>query len=100
MKCCFTSTETVGLLGTGAVDGHLHFHTFTQLLNSVFQATTIPALYGVWGRWAPKTEISQLLGITFAGQMIANAVVFPFSALLCECGFWGGWPLVFYVFGK
>ena len=24
---CFTCTETVGLLGTGAQDGHLHFHT-------------------------------------------------------------------------
>ena len=30
--CCFTSTETVGLLGTGAQDGHLDFHT--QLLSS------------------------------------------------------------------
>ena len=24
--CCFTSAETVGLLGTGAQDGHLDFH--------------------------------------------------------------------------
>ena len=27
LKCCFTSTETVGLLRTGAQDGHLDFHT-------------------------------------------------------------------------
>ena len=27
LKCCFTSTETVGLLGTGAQDVHLDFHT-------------------------------------------------------------------------
>ena len=27
LKCCFTSAETVGLLGTGAQDGHLDFHT-------------------------------------------------------------------------
>ena len=26
LKCCFTSTETVGLLGTGAQDVHLDFH--------------------------------------------------------------------------
>ena len=26
-ECCFTSTETVGLLGTGAQGGHLDFHT-------------------------------------------------------------------------
>ena len=31
MKCCFTSTETVGLLGTGAQDVHLGFHTAPEL---------------------------------------------------------------------
>ena len=31
MKCCITSTETVGLLGTGAQDGHLDFHTAPEL---------------------------------------------------------------------
>ena len=30
LKCCFTSTETVGLLGTGAQDGHLDFHTVPE----------------------------------------------------------------------
>ena len=27
VECCFTSTETIGLLKTGAQDGHLDFHT-------------------------------------------------------------------------
>ena len=27
VECCFTSTDTVGLLGTGSQDGHLDFHT-------------------------------------------------------------------------
>ena len=31
-ECCFTFTETVGLLGTGAQDAHLDFHTFTPEL--------------------------------------------------------------------
>ena len=31
LKCCFTSAETVGLLGTGAQDGHLDFHTAPEL---------------------------------------------------------------------
>ena len=29
--CCFASTETVGLLGTEAQDGHLDFHTAPEL---------------------------------------------------------------------
>ena len=27
VECCFTSTETISLFGTGAQDGHLDFHT-------------------------------------------------------------------------
>ena len=31
LLCCFTFTETVGLLGTGAQDIHLDFHTAPEL---------------------------------------------------------------------
>ena len=31
LKCCFTCTETVGLLGTGAQDVLLDFHTASEL---------------------------------------------------------------------
>ena len=31
LKCCFMSTETVGLLVTGAQDVHLDFHTAPEL---------------------------------------------------------------------
>ena len=31
LQCCFTSTETVGLLGTGTQDVHLDFHTAPEL---------------------------------------------------------------------
>ena len=66
----------------------------------MLQAFTSTAMYGVWTQWAPKSEQAQLLGLTFAGEMVACAIVFPLSALLCQYGFWGGWPSVFYVFGK
>ena len=41
LKCCFTSTETVGLLGTGAQDGHLDFHTAPELCG----ISLLPRLY-------------------------------------------------------
>ena len=31
LKCCFMSTETGGLLGTGAQDVHFDFHTAPDL---------------------------------------------------------------------
>ena len=31
VECCFTFTETVGLLGAGGQDGHLDFHTAPEL---------------------------------------------------------------------
>ena len=31
LKCCFTSTETVGLFGTGAQDVHFDSHTAPEL---------------------------------------------------------------------
>ena len=34
-EVCFTSTETVGLLGTGAQDVHLDFHTAPGLCSSI-----------------------------------------------------------------
>ena len=34
VECCFPSTETVGLLGTGAQGSHLDFHTALELWSS------------------------------------------------------------------
>ena len=34
------------------------------------------------------------------GQFVGSVVSFPLTALLCKYGFNGGWPSVFYIFGK
>ena len=41
---CFTSTETVGLLGTGAQDVHLDFHTVPELWRSLLYVCAISVL--------------------------------------------------------
>ena len=36
VECCFTSTETVSLTGTGAQDGCLDFHTAPELSDNCY----------------------------------------------------------------
>ena len=53
-ECCCTSTETVGLLRTGARDGHLDFHTAPEL----WRAMACSAIsYGLGER---EQELAQL----------------------------------------
>jgi hypothetical protein len=64
------------------------------------QAFAIPGMYAMWASWAPSGERATLVSMSFSGQNIANALAFPTAALLCKGGFAGGWPSVFYVYGK
>ncbi|XP_046549741.1 uncharacterized transporter slc-17.2-like isoform X1 [Haliotis rubra] len=65
----------------------------------VFNGFTIPGIFAVWGKWAPPTERSRLICITYSGNISATALVFPLSAFLCKLKFAGGWPSLFYLYG-
>ena len=54
VECCFTSTETVSLLGTGAQDGHVDFHTAPELCD------TLVGTYRVQSPGFPKIVYSHL----------------------------------------
>ena len=41
MKCCFTSTETIGLLGMRAQDSHLDFHTAPEVADKAAPASNV-----------------------------------------------------------
>ncbi|XP_046330754.2 uncharacterized transporter slc-17.2-like isoform X1 [Haliotis rufescens] len=70
-----------------------------RAIMGVFNGFTIPGLFAVWGKWAPPTERSRLICITYSGNISATALVFPLSAFLCKVNFAGGWPSVFYLYG-
>ena len=64
------------------------------------QGVTAPALVTLLGKWAPPLERSQMATIALSGALLGNVVTFPLSGVLCQCGFAGGWPSVFYVSGE
>ena len=57
-------------------------------------------MHALLGKWAPPLERSRMVTIALCGGYFGNVVAFPLSGVLCQCGFAGGWPSVFYLFGE
>lgn len=59
----------------------------------------LPTNLYIWGKWAPLKEKASLVSFSVAGLSAGMLTAYPISGLLCQYGFAGGWPSVFYVFG-
>jgi MFS transporter, ACS family, solute carrier family 17 (sodium-dependent inorganic phosphate cotransporter), member 5 len=70
-----------------------------RIIAGMMQGVVWPAMHCVWSRWAPPLERSTLIGFSFAGSQIGNVLALSISGILCEYGFDGGWPTIFYIFG-
>ncbi|XP_029650654.2 uncharacterized transporter slc-17.2-like [Octopus sinensis] len=70
-----------------------------RILTGLLSGPIVPAIQSLYGRWAPPQEISLLVGLTFAGQILGNIVGLSISGFLCVYGFDNGWGSIFYVFG-
>ncbi|RUS90910.1 hypothetical protein EGW08_001307 [Elysia chlorotica] len=71
-----------------------------RIIAGLSQGVVWPAMAVLWTKWAPSLESGKLTGICYAGSQIGNVVTFPVASYLCEYGFDGGWPSVFYVLGS
>lgn len=86
---------------TTAVVARASFTAFLVLrvFEGISEGVTFPATYALVARWAPVQERSFLLAISTLGSVMGTVVTLPISALLCQYGFAGGWPSVFYITG-
>ncbi|KAK8773221.1 hypothetical protein V5799_012246 [Amblyomma americanum] len=86
---------------TTAVVARANFFAFLVLrvFEGISEGVTFPATYAIVARWAPVQERSFLLAISTLGSVMGTVVTLPVSALLCQYGFAGGWPSVFYITG-
>ncbi|KAH3780921.1 sialin-like isoform X2 [Dreissena polymorpha] len=70
-----------------------------RVFEGIGEGVTFPAMHAMWGKWAPTYERSKLAGFSYAGAQMGTVFALPISGYLCDSGFLGGWPSVFYVFG-
>ncbi|ESO83132.1 hypothetical protein LOTGIDRAFT_133858 [Lottia gigantea] len=70
-----------------------------RVVEGIGEGVTFPAMHAMWGSWAPLLERSKLVSISYSGAQLGTVISMPISGLLCDYGFAGGWPSVFYVFG-
>ncbi|XP_041371886.1 sialin-like [Gigantopelta aegis] len=71
----------------------------SRIFTGLCQGVMYPAAQAFWSRWSPLNERSRLIGLSYAGGGIGNAIVFPIGGYLCAYGFDNGWGSVFYVIG-
>ncbi|KAK3593079.1 hypothetical protein CHS0354_038105 [Potamilus streckersoni] len=70
-----------------------------RVIAGIGQGVVWPAMQVIWAHWAPPLEYSKLGGFCYAGAQVGNVITFPIAGLLCEYGFDGGWPSIFYILG-
>lgn len=70
-----------------------------RVLEGIGEGVTFPAMHAMLAKWAPVYERSRMVTLVYAGAQLGTVIGMPISGILCQYGFAGGWPSVFYVFG-
>ena len=64
------------------------------------QGLALPTIQPMFARWSAPDERGVLIGLAFAGVTLGSSITFPLSGFLCQYGFAGGWPSIFYSSGS
>ncbi|XP_055959203.1 sialin [Patella vulgata] len=70
-----------------------------RIIIGLSQGVGFPAVQTVLAHWTIPAEVSILCSFAMAGAQAGNVITFPIAGLLCQYGFNGGWPSIFYVLG-
>ncbi|GFT26278.1 hypothetical protein NPIL_341881 [Nephila pilipes] len=71
-----------------------------RVMEGIGEGVTYPAINTLIGQWAPKLERSRFSAFIYTGSNIGTVFTSAISGILCDSEYLGGWPSVFYVFGK
>ena len=70
-----------------------------RVLQGMGEGISVPSMHALLSRWIPPMERSRAVTFVYAGALLGTVVGNILSGILCDHGFAGGWPSVFYVFG-
>ena len=70
-----------------------------RMLQGIGEGVTVPSMHALLSCWIPPMERSRAVTSVYAGAQLGTVVGMSLSGVLCDHGFAGGWPSVFYVFG-
>jgi MFS family permease len=65
-----------------------------------FQGFVMPTLAAAMARWFPPAERSLMVAICTLGNQFAALAALLLSSRLCALELLGGWPTIFYAFGR
>ncbi|KAK0040753.1 sialin [Biomphalaria pfeifferi] len=70
-----------------------------RVLQGLAQGLAQPCMHTMWSKWAPDSEKSWLMTITYSGCQVGTVIATWATGYIADSAVLDGWPLVFYVFG-
>jgi len=92
-------SSVVALLTPAAARIHIGLLTSLRVLSGLGDGVMVPAMFALIARWSAPQYRSIVVSLVFSGMDAGIFTGFLLSGVLCDYGFAGGWPSVFYVFG-
>jgi len=93
-------SSVISLLSPAAAYIHVSLLISMRILSGLGEGMMLPAVYAMIARWSSPQYYSVVVCIKFIGQDAGIVLGLLLSGYLCDYGFAGGWPSVFYVFGS
>jgi len=90
---------TLTLFTPAAANLHVVAVIALRMLEGMFEGLMFPATHALLSRWTPRSQTTRSATIAFSGQECGIVIGTLLAGVLCDHGFAGGWPSVFYVFG-
>ena len=92
-------SSVISLLTPAAARLHLSVFVLLRVLSGLGNGVLYPAVHALVVRWSAPKHRTLSVTIVLVGEFVGVVVGMLLSGVLCDHGFAGGWPSVFYVFG-